>query len=102
MNVIKMTILPKAIYRFSPIPIKTPGAFFYRTRTYSPKNCIITQKVSNSENDLKKAESITLPDSKLYCKITVTKTIWYCHKNRHIDQWNGIDSPEMNPLYMVN
>ena len=84
-NIVKMTQLPEAIYRFIAIPVKLPRAFFHKIRTKIFTVFMEIQKTPDSQSNLEEKETNTHKaggirpfDLRLNCKATVIKTVCCC------------------------
>ena len=99
-NIVKMSILPKAIYRLNEIPIKLPMVFFteleqiisqfvWKYKKPRIANAILKKKNGNGRNQPAWLQALLQSHSHQDSMVLAQR--------QKLDQWNKLESPEINP-----
>ena len=96
LSIIKISIIPKLVYRFNAVPIKiTPGFFggwidkLTLKFIWKCKRPRISKTTQNKKNEVR---GLTLPDFMAFYRAIGIKAMWYWGKDRHIAQWSRMKS----------
>jgi hypothetical protein len=95
-----MVILPKAIYMFNAILIKIPMTFLTEIEKSVLNFIRMDKRVQIAKTILSKKRNmvfITIFYFKIYYRDIAIKRAWYWNKNKHENQWNGIEVSDMKP-----
>ena len=101
-----MSVFPNLIYRFNTIPIKRKTASYFGDINKPILKFIGRDKrpriVSTTLKEKNKVIRETSPNFQTPYKAIGIKAVWYWQKNRHINQWNRIESSEQTQTSTVN
>ena len=77
-NITGMSVLPKLIYRFNAIPVKSPISYFVDIDKLILKYIWRGKRPRRANTILKETKigGLTLPNFKTYYKATIIKTLW--------------------------
>ena len=87
------------IYSFNAFLFRIPADFFVKIDKLILKSMRKCRELRITKTVLEKNKvgGLTLPNFETYYKATVIKTVWYQHKDGHMDQWDRIENPELKP-----